>query len=70
MKIVFNKIPKLAQYFYLSGFIVILIALVNYFVDTPFINTLLMQQLFIAGAIIVAIGSVINTLFQFGKKNS
>jgi hypothetical protein len=68
MKIVFNKIPKLAQFFYLAGFMVILTALINYFVDAPFISTLLMQQLFIAGAIIVAIGSVINTLFQFSKK--
>lgn len=67
MKLVLKKIPKIALYFYSAGFMIILTAMVNYFIATPFISALLMQQLFIAGAIIVAIGSVINTLFQFAK---
>lgn len=69
MRLVFKTIPKLARYFYIVGFAVILTALGNYFSATEFINTLLMQQLFIGGAIIVAVGSVINTLFQFKKKD-
>lgn len=68
MKLVLKKIPKVALYFYTVGFMIILTAMVNYFTDAPFISPLQMQQLFIAGAIIVAIGSVINTLFQFTKK--
>jgi len=69
MKIVFKKIPTAALIFYLVGLIVILTAAVNYFIAVAFISSLLIQQLFIGGAIIVAIGSVINTLFQFSKKN-
>ena len=68
MKLVFKKIPKVALYFYTVGFTTILAAMVNYFIATPFFSPLLMQQLFIGGAIIVAVGSVINTLFQFAKK--
>jgi len=67
MKLVFKKIPKIALYFYTIGFMVILVAMVNYFIAMPFMSSLMMQQLFIAGAIIVAIGSVTNTLFQFSK---
>jgi len=67
MKLVFKKIPKLAQFFYLIGFIVILTAMANFFAVSVFLSTLLMQQLFIGGAILVAIGSVINTLAQFSK---
>ncbi len=69
MKIIFKKIPKLARYFYLVGFIVILTATANFFMTVAFMGTLLMQQLFIGGAIIVAIGSVINSLFQFRQKH-
>ena len=68
MKLVFKKIPKVALYFYTVGFMIILAAMVNYFTATHFVSPLQMQQLFIGGAIIVAIGSVINTLFQFAKK--
>ncbi len=66
MKIVFKKIPKLAIGLYLLGLILILVAMANYFASSAFMEILLMQQLFIAGAIVVAIGSVVNTLFQFG----
>lgn len=70
MKFVFNKIPKLAQSFYIVGFAIIIVAIANYLSTVPFMEILLMQQLFITGAIVVAIGSVINTLFQFGKNGN
>ncbi len=67
MKIVFKKIPKLAQYFYLIGALLIIVALSNLVVSTAYMKNIEMQQLFIIGAIIVAIGSVINTFYQFRK---
>ncbi|MGB0496285.1 MAG: hypothetical protein ACPGJI_08005 [Kangiellaceae bacterium] len=67
MKIVFKKIPKLAVYFYLVGFFILIAAIVNFFASAPLLSIIATQQLFIAGAIIVAIGSVINTLHQFKK---
>lgn len=68
MQIVFKKIPRLAIYFYLIGFIVITTALIFYFNSTTLINHIQIQQLFIAGAIVVAIGSVINNLSHFKRK--
>jgi len=68
MKIVFKKIPKFAILFYVIGFILIAIALYRYFYDFECNSIVLTQQLFIGGAIIVAVGSVINTLFQFRKR--
>jgi len=68
MKIVFNKIPKLAKYFYLIGFAVLSLAMGCYFSEQTIIDHLLLQQAFILGAIIVAIGSVINTIYQLKRK--
>jgi len=67
MKIVFKKIPKIALYFYAVGFILITIGMVIFFSEALFISSILTLQIFIAGAIIVACGSVINTVFQFKK---
>ena len=67
MKFVVKKIPKLAQKFYIVGFFTICLALVNYFGEMNWFDTVVNQQVFIFGAIIVAIGSVINTIFQFKK---
>ncbi|MBV1910942.1 MAG: hypothetical protein KUG78_16705 [Kangiellaceae bacterium] len=69
MKIIFKKIPKLALYLYILGFITIGIALANYFSNLLLMEELIMLQLFILGAIIVAIGSVVNTIYQFKKKH-
>jgi len=68
MKIVFNKIPSLAKYFYLVGFVVLLGAMSSYFIVQIKTDQVLIQQAFILGAIIVAIGSVINTVYQFKSK--
>ena len=68
MKIVFNKIPSLAKYFYLVGFVVLLGAMSSYFIVQIKTDQVLIQQAFIIGAIIVAIGSVINTVYQFKSK--
>jgi hypothetical protein len=67
VKFVVKPIPKPAIVCYLLGFVGISVALVNYSVEQPFLADLTMQQLFLAGAIVVAIGSVINTLFHFGR---
>jgi len=67
MKIAFKKIPRLALAFYLLGLLFLSIAVVNYLSEAPFIEDILMQQIFIVGAVIVTLGSVFNTLFQFKK---
>ena len=67
MKIVFKKIPKIAQILYVIGLILIAFALFRYFNFKELSSAVLTQQLFILGAIIVAIGSVVNTLYQFKK---
>ncbi len=69
MKIVFKKIPKLALYFYALGFAFIIVGMVSFFSESTLISAVLTLQIFIAGAIIVACGSVINTIFQFKKSN-
>lgn len=73
MRIVFKRIPKLAIYFYGLGFLLILISLMLFFNQANYLPLIRLQQLMIAGAVIVAIGSVINNLYQFklnDQKNS
>lgn len=65
MRIVFNQIPKLAVYFYAIGFVVLGFSMYFFYYQPDLLAPLYLQQLFIGGAIIVAIGSVINTLYQF-----
>jgi len=67
LKIIFKKIPSLAKIFYLIGLLTIIVALTNSSMEYFMLSGLHTQQLFIGGAIIVAIGSVINTLHQFKK---
>ncbi len=67
MKFIVKKIPKLAISFYIVGFLIIAIALVNYFTEMNWFDSVIIQQVFILGAIVVACGSVINTIFQFRK---
>lgn len=64
-KFTFKKIPKLAKWFYFFGFIILIIAMLLFFYFPNKIESIRMQQLFILGAIIVAIGSIINTIHQF-----
>lgn len=65
MSIIFKKIPKLALVFYTIGFIILMATLAVYFYIPSMVSVILLQQAFIGGAIIVAIGSIINTIFQF-----
>jgi len=70
MKIRFKKIPRLAIPFYILGFSLISFAmadlfLIPYFFTAGFLTPLATQQIFIAGAILVAVGSVINHLSYF-----
>ena len=73
LRIVFKKIPKVAVLFYCIGFLTILVAMYLFFKQPRFMSAdndqlILMQQVFIAGAIIVALGSVINNIYQFKRK--
>lgn len=67
MQIVFKKIPTLAKIFYLIGFSILITTLILFFNFKNLLSLVRIQQAFISGAIIVAIGSVINTLYQFKK---
>lgn len=67
VQIVFKKIPKLAKIFYTIGFSILIVALILFFNFKNLLSLVQIQQAFIGGAIIVAIGSVINTLYQFKK---
>jgi len=68
LKITFKKIPTLAKLFYLVGFIIIVISYLNYDNGYQWFTTLETQQFFIFGAIVVAIGSIINSLYQFKSR--
>jgi len=68
MKFVIKRVPKFAIALYLIGLLVIAIALTNYFTIVSWFDSVTTQQVFILGAILVAFGSVVNTIFQF-KKN-
>lgn len=70
MRIVFKKIPKLAIFFYLTGFIVLLISMLLAFYIPNTVNPITIKQIFIGGAIIIVIGSVINSVYQFNPKKS
>ncbi len=67
MAIVFKKIPKLALYFYAAGFTLLVGAMLLYFYFPKLFIPATLQQIFIGGAIIVATGSVINTISQFSS---
>ena len=68
MYIVFKKIPKLAIIFYCIGFAILTTALYLYFYTPNLLEPAVNQQIFIGGAIIVALGSVINNIYQFKSK--
>ncbi|TQV89242.1 hypothetical protein [Aliikangiella coralliicola] len=65
MHIVINKIPKAAIVCYCVGFAILIAALIVYFYFSNLIEPVRLQQIFIGGAIVVVVGSVINTLYQF-----
>lgn len=69
MRIVMKKIPTLAKWFYLVGFFILAIAMLVFFYLPSLLNPVHVQQGFIAGAIIVAMGSVVNLIVQL-KPNS
>ena len=68
MKIVFKKIPKLAIVFYICGFILTLFGFLHYLNHWQLLSQTQNLQIFIAGAITVVIGSVINLLTQLNKR--
>ena len=70
MRIVFKKIPKIALWFYGVGFFLIGSALLSYNYSAQQISLVLIQQCFILGAIIVALGSCINVIAQFKQKTT
>lgn len=65
MQLVFKKIPVIARYLYALGFLVLALCMTIYFYFPNLLDAVTLQQAFIAGAIIAALGSVINILHQF-----
>ena len=65
MKIVFGKIPTAAKCFYFVGLLFIIPAMILFFYFPSLLTPVRLQQLFLLGAILVAVGSVVNTIFQF-----
>lgn len=64
MQIVFKKIPPLAKWLYMFGFVLLLLAMLVFFQFPNAFNPVYVQQAFIIGAIIVALGSVVNLITQ------
>jgi len=67
MKFFIKKVPKTARALYIIGFLVIGVALFNYVGKMNWFDLVVSQQIFISGAILVALGSVVNTIYQFKK---
>jgi hypothetical protein len=68
MKLVFKKIPKIAICFYLVGFTFVFFGFFHFIGKWQIISEIENLQMFIGGAIVIAIGSVINLLFQLKKR--
>ena len=66
MNLDFKRIPKIALYLYLLGFSLISLAMAARYFSFLEPGSLVTQQIFIGGAIIVALGSLVNTINQFG----
>ncbi|MET1256120.1 hypothetical protein [Aliikangiella maris] len=64
----FKKIPKLALCFYFVGFLILIVAMILLRNPPQYLSSTTLQQLFIGGALIVTLGSVINTFYQFKSK--
>ncbi|PIP80853.1 MAG: hypothetical protein COW84_02955 [Gammaproteobacteria bacterium CG22_combo_CG10-13_8_21_14_all_40_8] len=68
MKVRLAPIPKLAKIFYLIGVMALISSWFIFQTQSLLLSTLHTQQLFILGALLVSIGSVINLYFQWFKK--
>jgi len=68
MQIKFAKIPKGALILYVLGFVIMGVCFWLFVNKNAFLSTLRLQQLFILGALVVAMGSLINIFHQFKKK--
>jgi len=68
MNVTFKKPPTLSLICYAIGFILIVPTVIHQLNDWNWLSFTLNQQLFLAGAIVVAIGSVINWWHSFFKK--
>jgi len=62
------KIPLAARICYGIGLSLVFVCFFLYYLSWWPWSLLVLQQTFIVGALIVVIGSVINTLAQFGRK--
>jgi uncharacterized membrane protein len=69
MKFIIVKPPTLSLWCYAIGFIVLLLAVSHHYFGLRWLSVLVQQQLFLAGAIIVAVGSVINWLNMLKPKS-
>ena len=67
MKIRFSPVSTIAKFFYMSGFVFLIYAWISFFWENKENNVTELQQIFIVGAILVSIGSVINIYQQIIK---
>ncbi len=69
MKIKFAPVPRLAKICYLAGFVLIIVSMYFLLSESQLLSIVLLQQIFIVGAIVVTLGSAINLYYQFRKKD-
>lgn len=65
MKVTFAPVPKAARYFYLAGFLVILLVMADWHLEFDRLAPGLRLQLLIVGTLLVVAGSAINLWTQF-----
>jgi hypothetical protein len=68
MKFVFKKPPQVAVYCYCFGFVLIAFTMLHQYLDWQWLSLVRNQQIFILGAITVALGSLFNWLLPLIKK--
>jgi hypothetical protein len=68
MKFVFKKPPPVAVYCYSFGFVLIAFTMLHQYLDWQWLSLVRNQQIFILGAITVALGSLFNWLLPLIKK--
>ncbi len=65
MKVTFAPVPKRARYFYLAGFLLIMLVMADWHLGFDRVPPVLRLQVLIIGALLVVAGSAINLWTQF-----
>lgn len=69
IKFTFKKPPRVSLYCYSIGFIIITVTMLHQFAQWQLLSVVINQQLFMLGAIIVAVGSLFNWLLPLWKEH-